>query len=336
MVVIIGGGIAGSALAGGLARQDIPVTLYEQQPNGPGGGAFLFIDDRGHRALTELGVAQEAIEAASYPVTGGLSYANGLGRRGTTTGRGHRFWMRRELIDMLGAFVADSGVKTEYGTVVSDLARFEGETVIGADGIDSTVRAVIEPGRVPEYAGDVVLYGMTSTPVELPTAPATLHFFAEMPTPGPPSSTLGHIWRPGDPAALWFVRLPRPALSGGDDLGLRPISEWAEAILAATPTNRALLETFLGATEVVHVSNARNVPLETAAAPQDSILLIGDADHAITPAAGVGARDALEDAYAVHRALTAGSSPAVAMTERRQRIREDRAQAQAAMRRSAG
>lgn len=336
MVTVIGGGIAGSALAGALARQGIPVTLYERQADGPGGGAFLFIDDRGHHALTELGVTQEAIDAASYPVTGGLAYANSLGRRGTTTGRGHRFWLRRNLIGMLGAFVADSGVKAEYGEAVAEIDGFGDDLVIGADGIDSTVRARIEPERAAEYAGDVVLYGMTAAPVELPTAPATLHFFAEMPTPGPPVSTLGHIWRPGDPAALWFVRLPRPALTGGDDLGLRPVGEWAEDILAATPTNRALLETFLGATEAVHVSNARNVPVETAAAPNDSVLLIGDADHAITPAAGVGARDALEDSHAVFQALVTGSSPAAAMSERRQRMLADRAQAQAAMRRSAG
>ncbi|WP_067545115.1 hypothetical protein [Nocardia crassostreae] len=165
---------------------------------------------------------------------------------------------------------------------------------------------------------------MTTEPVTLPTEPATLHFFAEMTAAGP-GSTLGHIWRPGDPAALWFLRVPRPPLPGNrDDIGLRPVAEWAETIAAATPSNAALLEPLLAATESVHVSNARNVPLTEAAAPATPVLLIGDADHSITPAAGVGARDALEDAYAVFQARLESASPAEAMAERRARMLADR------------
>lgn len=62
-----------------------------------------------------------------------------------------------------------------------------------------------------------------------------------------------------------------------------------------------------------YVSNARTVPLKDAASLSGQILMIGDADHAITPAAGVGARDALEDAHAVHQALISGASPADAI-----------------------
>lgn len=340
MVTIIGGGIAGSALAGALARHGEPVTVFEQQESGSGGGAFLFIDDRGHHAMSSLGVDQAAVEAGSYPVTGGLGYANNLGRRGAVNSRGHRFWMRRNLMNILSEFVADSGAKTSYGAPITgiDLTERGGtvhqgdsttqvdDLIVGADGIDSIVRASLEPDRPAVYAGDVVLYGMTSEPVTLPTDPATLHFFGEIAADGTSSSTLGHIWRPGDTEALWFVRIARvPLDAGANDLGLRPVSEWSDAIRAATPSNQSLIDTFLASTEAVHVSNARDVPLEHAAEPTLPVLLVGDAEHAITPAAGIGARDALEDAHAVYEALTSGTSPAAAMAARRRQIIEDRA-----------
>ncbi|MTK31915.1 FAD-dependent oxidoreductase [Nocardia seriolae] len=324
MVTIIGGGVAGSALAGALARHGTPVTLYERQPKPQGGGAFLFIDGRGHRALTALGVDESALRAASYPLTGGLEYTDSAGHHGATPGQGHRFWLRRNLMAILTDFVTATRAETRFATAVPALAALHDDRIIAADGVDSTVRAHLQPDRTPQYAGDVVLYGMTTEPLTLPTTPATLHFFAELSSTGNLSSTLGHIWRPGDPTALWFLRLPRPPLPGSDDLSLRPVGEWADRIRTATPNNRALIDRFLATTESVHVSNARNVPLDTAAPPTDSTLLIGDADHAITPAAGIGARDALEDAQAVYRALVSGTSPALAMAARRRTILAER------------
>ncbi|MEU1204328.1 FAD-dependent monooxygenase [Nocardia sp. NPDC005825] len=330
MVTVIGAGIAGSALAGALGRHGADVTLYEQSAR-TDAGAFLFIDGRGHEALIGLGVDTDALMAGSYPLTGGLSYANSAGRHGASPSRGHRFWLRHKLMRVLHGFVESSGARTHYGREMTASAltgNIGDDLLIGADGIDSVVRSRVEPTRVPVYTGDNVVYGMTTEPVELPTAPATLHFFAETDSAGMVFSTLGHLWRPGDPAALWFVRIVAPPLpDNGEASGTRPVPEWADRIRAACPSNRALADTFLAATDSVHVSNARSVPLEDAASPGERILLIGDADHAITPAAGVGARDALEDAHAVHRALTSGASPADAMTARRHRILADRAAA---------
>ncbi|MGH8879773.1 MAG: FAD-dependent monooxygenase, partial [Stackebrandtia sp.] len=205
--------------------------------------------------------------------------------------------------------------------------------LVAADGIDSVVRARFDPDRAPVYAGDVVVYGMTNGPLDTPppSSPAVLHFFGEIAEDGSSASTVGHIWRPDDPVALWFVRIAREPLSGGDDLGVRPVGEWADTVAAATPSSRAMVSTLLSCTDVVHVSNARNVPVERARDPQDSVVLIGDADHAVTPAAGVGARDALEDARAVFDAIIGDTSPAAAMLRRREQLGSEREIAQRRM-----
>ncbi|MEV5652344.1 FAD-dependent monooxygenase [Nocardia sp. NPDC052254] len=347
MTTVIGGGIAGSCLAGGLARRGHHAVVYEQQRPGPGAGAFLFIDGRGHDAMAAMGVDRDALHDVSYPLAG-LDYADSSGRRSEMPSRGHRFWLRRNLMGVLSEFVAGSGAESRFGASVSDVdlapdavavQRDSGVEpvdglLVAADGIDSVVRARLEPDRAPVYAGDVVLYGMTNAPLDPPpsSSPAVLHFFAEIAEDGSAGSTLGHIWRPDDPVALWFVRIAREPLTGaGDDLGLRPVGEWADTVAAATPASRGLVSQLLSSTDVVHVSNARNVPLERACAPRDSVVLIGDADHAITPAAGVGARDALEDAHAVFDAILGDTSPAAAMLRRREQITADRERAQRAM-----
>ncbi|WP_433621675.1 NAD(P)-binding protein [Nocardia sp. CA-120079] len=58
MVTIIGGGIAGTILAGTLARAGLPATVYERR-SAVDAGAFLTLDSRAHAALGELGIERD-------------------------------------------------------------------------------------------------------------------------------------------------------------------------------------------------------------------------------------------------------------------------------------
>ncbi|MGW0002336.1 FAD-dependent oxidoreductase [Nocardia grenadensis] len=338
MITILGSGIAGTALAGALSRAGRPVTVYEQRDGG-GGGAFLILDGRGHRGLVSLGVPEDELHAASYPLSE-LRYTPDDGVTRRRPSEGHRFWLRRDLIAVLKRFAVHAGAEIGYGSPVTEVSidaatghttlRIGDHTVtardlvIGADGIDSVARAGTEPGRTPEYAGDVVVYGMTATPVECPTDPFVLHFHAESGAGTRPAATFGHIWRPGADSALWFLRIERDALPIAET-GIVPVRRWVETVVEAAPRAvRELTATLVAVTEQVHVSNARNVALATAAVPVAPVILVGDADHAITPAAGVGAREGIEDVEAVHHAIVAGGSPAEAMIARRRTITEER------------
>ncbi|MGW5381493.1 FAD-dependent oxidoreductase [Nocardia sp. NPDC003963] len=338
MITILGSGIAGTALAGALSRSGGPVTVYEQR-NGGGGGAFLILDGRGHRSLVSLGVPEADLHAASYPLSE-LRYTPDDGVTRRRPSEGHRFWLRSDLIAVLKRFALDAGAEISYGSPIAEVAVdpatghttlrigsrtvTAGDLVIGADGIDSVARAGTEPGRIPEYAGDIVIYGMTTTPVECPTDPFVLHFHAESAAGARPATTFGHIWRPGAAAALWFLRIEREPLPVAET-GIVPAGRWAATVAEAAPASiRATTELLVAATEQVHVSNARNVALATAAAPVAPVILVGDADHAITPAAGVGAREGIEDIEAVHHAIVSGGSPAEAMIARRRAITDER------------
>ncbi|NUP29179.1 MAG: hypothetical protein HOQ44_21245, partial [Nocardia sp.] len=253
---------------------------------------------------------------------------------------GHRFWLRSDLIAVLKRFALDAGAEIGYGSPIGAVAvdpstghttlRIGSRTVtardlvIGADGIDSVARAGTEPNRTPEYAGDVVIYGMTAEPVECPTDPFVLHFHAESASGARPATTFGHIWRPGADAALWFLRIEREPLPI-TETGVVAAERWAAEVVDRAPGSvREVTRPLVAATTQVHVSNARNVALSTAAAPAARVILVGDADHAITPAAGVGAREGIEDVEAVHHAIITGGSPAEAMIARRRAISDER------------
>ncbi|WP_069166780.1 FAD-dependent monooxygenase [Nocardia altamirensis] len=151
-----------------------------------------------------------------------------------------------------------------------------------------------------------------------------LHFHRRLDENGRPTTTFGHFWN--DAVAVWFIRLTRQELAV-QDIGFQPVGRWSEPIAVGAAADPGLVAAMLAATDTVHVSNARTVPLTTARAPQPPVILCGDADHAITPAAGVGARDAIEDAAALYTALVSRGAPAAAMAERRHQILAERAQA---------
>ncbi len=331
MVTIIGGGIAGTPLAAALAAGGHRVTLYERQPAGRG-GQFLVLDGRGHRALAELGAPLDRLHAVSHPLTGlRIAYAGTSERTRETTE--HRLYFRSDLVRVLTEFASGTTARLEYDTPVTDIDPETGvfysgvtaldtdELIIGADGTDSLTRARLEPDRIAEYAGQAVIYGTTDTPVRFDTAPSVLHFNGRLGDDMWPASTVGHFWN--DEVTVWFIRITQPRVPAGA-LGDHPVAAWAETIRATAPDLAHLVEPLLDATETVHVVNARNVPLDTARAPSEPIVLCGDADHAITPAAGVGARDAAEDAHAIWQAIMTGASPAAAMAARRARVLAER------------
>ncbi|MEC3952770.1 NAD(P)/FAD-dependent oxidoreductase [Nocardia sp. CDC153] len=334
MVTIIGGGIAGMVLAGSLARHDHPVTVYERQ-SPTGTGAFMALDGHAQDVLAEHDVSPDDLTAASHRIHGFRFHY--LPDKNYVRARGHRLYRRADLMRVLTQFASATKAHIHYDMPVTDIDPRSGtlysgteilpssDLLIAADGIDSIVRARIEPDRTPEYADQIVIYGTIDHTLDLPTEPEVLHFHGQLGTGFLPTTTFGHLWN--DTATFWFARLTQPPIPTSD-IGFHPVPAWSDTVRAAAPDAPDLVNTLLEATETLHVSNARNVPLTHAAPPQPRVILCGDADHAITPAAARGAREAIDDAAAIHHAIQSGDSVAEAMTHRRQQIVAEREEAQ--------
>jgi 2-polyprenyl-6-methoxyphenol hydroxylase-like FAD-dependent oxidoreductase len=190
-VLIIGGGVAGTAAALALDKAAYDVTVYEAHPvNSHDRGAFLTLASNGMHALRQID-ADTAVCATSAPLRT-MRVCADEGQEIATVALGdshepvteYRYLTRAELCSALQRQAQDRGIRierdkrltqisTNSGAVTamfSDGSRACGDVLIGADGLRSVVRTVLNrTASVPRYAGERVFYGYsTNTGVDSP------------------------------------------------------------------------------------------------------------------------------------------------------------------------
>jgi FAD-dependent urate hydroxylase len=164
--LVIGGGIAGPVAAMALQRAGIQATVYEAHPRGAEGiGIFLTLASNGIDALRTIEADTRAL-AAGHPTPGILLRSTtgkhlGAARTGLPLPDGttsHNL-KRADLYQAIHGEATARGIVIEHGKRLVDVeptddgmrALFEdgtdatGEVVIGADGIHSAVRRLIDP-----------------------------------------------------------------------------------------------------------------------------------------------------------------------------------------------
>ncbi|MFC0051780.1 FAD-dependent oxidoreductase [Streptomyces actinomycinicus] len=333
-VLVIGGGIAGTATALGLHKAGADVTVFEAHPDTAEDiGAFLTLASNGMRALAELD-ATNAVTAVGFPLTSlrlldseGAEQMNGpLGEAGVPALR-YRCLRRGELNAALQGEAARRGVRLCHGArLVSVTDGSDGVTahfadggtatadlLVGADGLNSTVRGLVTPGTAPVYAGQRVYYGYTGTaPAADPAGAITMVRGS--------GAAFGYAVSPAG-ETYWFARAggdPLPA--GAATAPAAVLREQLLPLLAEDATPAADLVAASG--DAIMVTNATELPLGT---PWHTgrVLLVGDAAHAASPATGQGASMALEDAVVLAKALRDLPGPQAAFTayERHRRPR---------------
>ncbi|WJY37059.1 NAD(P)/FAD-dependent oxidoreductase [Streptomyces sp. P9-2B-2] len=325
-ILVIGGGIAGTATALALHKAGFDVTVHEAHPDTAEDiGAFLTLASNGMRALAELD-ASHVVTALGFPLRsmrvldaqGGEMAQVPLGEADDELLR-YRCLRRGELSAALQAEAVRRGIGLTHGARLVSVengpdevtARFAdgsvstGDLLVGADGLRSTVRQSIAPGVEPVYAGQSVYYGYTrSAPVAEDTGHITMVRGS--------SAAFGYAVSP-DGEAYWFARVGGDALPA-DALAHPTPSHWREQLVAllgkdATPAAGIVA----ASTDDIMATNATELPPGT---PWRSgrTLIIGDAAHAASPATGQGASMALEDAVILAKSLRDTPDPDSALS----------------------
>jgi 2-polyprenyl-6-methoxyphenol hydroxylase-like FAD-dependent oxidoreductase len=320
VVIIAGAGIAGTALALALHEAGIQVTVREAHPQSSAdAGAFLTLAENGMRALTQLG-ADGPVTAASAPlrrmrVSSADATQLATAPLGEPGGPGYRYLTRARLCAVLQHEVQARGIEIRRGerlvgfepdpsgvtAVFADGSRARGDVLVGADGLRSTVRGLLDPAAAPpRYVGQRVFYGYSSDP-GIAGEPGTLEFVRG-------AAAFGYIVT-GQAGTWWFARVTAEEL-GRDRIAARPTDDWKDQLTALLRDDPGLLAIVRG-TERVLVTDAYDLA-NVRTWHRDRTIVIGDAAHAASPATGQGASMALEDAVALAGALRDEADPAAA------------------------
>ena len=216
-----GAGIAGPAAAIALAKAGISSEVFEAHAEeADATGAFLTLTANGQDALRAIG-AEAAMTAASFLATRlRLFGSSGELLADAPLGRDHpgpRTITRAALSALLRAQAADRGIPVHYGrrlaaadtgpdgrvtAAFTDGARATADLLIGADGIHSPVRTLIDPGApAPRYTGLTIACGYSSAP--RPAAAGTegyAMYYGSRAFFGCTAGPDGRTW--------WFARVP--------------------------------------------------------------------------------------------------------------------------------
>lgn len=326
--LVIGGGVAGPVAAMALAQAGIAATVHEAHPRTADGvGGFLTLQVNGIDALRAVGLG-DTVADLGFPTTS-IRFRSGTGTVLGEVGIGEPLpdgtvgvtVTRSDLYRVLRDEALRRGVRVEHGRRLVDAvsgpdgvrATFadgsvaEADVLVGADGLRSRVRQLIDPAAPPARYVPVLNAGGFAPPQPSLARPGTYEmifgkraFFLYAVAPD------GAIW--------WGSNPPRRAEPAAGELAAMTTADWrawqmelfapddtpACAIIASTPDDR--LFPGWATYDLPSVTHWH----------RDRMIVIGDAAHATSPASGQGASMAIEDAVELARCLRDLPGPAAA------------------------
>ena len=298
-IAIIGGGIGGLTAALAFARQGAKVTVFEQADALTEVGAGLQITPNGARALNALGLERaldaSGITAEAVAPMDAISGQEITRFDLTKQTPPYRFYHRAALIDVLARACEAARVTVRLsaridalspdGTFVLAGEAMTPDLTIGADGLHSVVRGMINTSAEPFFTGQIAWRAMVKAPDAAPIA---------------------QVWMaPG----RHLVTYP---LAGGrlNIVAVQERREWAAEGWHHTDDPGNLRQAFadcnwavkgiLGDVETVNLWGLFRHPV-AAKWHMGSLAILGDAAHPTLPFLAQGANLAIEDAFVLAR-----------------------------------
>jgi FAD-dependent urate hydroxylase len=315
--IIIGGGVAGPVAAMALQQAEIDSVVYEAYAGGADdAGAFLTFASNGLDALHAID-AQDIVLAEGFP-TPRMEIQSGTGKHlgsvpngGTLSdGTVSQTLKRSDLYRALRDEAVSCGASVEYGkrlvgaenTPDGVAVRFEdgtdaeGDLLIGADGIHSSTRRIIDPRAPGTRYLPVLNIGGFAGGVRVQAEPGTFRMvFGKRAFFGYAVHPSGEVW--------WFANPPRADEPSRAELAAISPERWREMLLDL------FAEDDSPAVEIINATPGRLSGWATYDVPKvptwhrGKMIIIGDAAHATSPSAGQGASMAIEDAVVLATCL---------------------------------
>src|SRR5438132_2298130 len=335
--IIIGGGIAGPTTAMALQRVGIEPIVFEAYPRSTTEvGSYFTVTTNGLAALDVIDALPIAL-GIGFPTYQNVIW-NERGQRLATLALGaalpdgtvSQTIKRARLSHALADEAIRRGVRVEFGKRLVDAgvsrdgrvrARFadgtstDGDFLVGADGVHSLVRRLIDPGAPSGRYVGLTNFGGHTPNAGLPADPERWHLiFGKRAFFGYNLDAHG--------GAVWFANVPRDEISPAERASTT-LDAWRAQLIelfaddagpAVDLIERGQLELAGDNTyDLPHVPTWHTGPM----------IVIGDAAHAPSPSAGQGASMAIEDGVVLARCLgDYGSIPSA--FEAYERLRRDR------------
>ncbi|MFD4675635.1 FAD-dependent monooxygenase [Lentzea sp. NPDC058450] len=324
--LVAGGGIAGSAHALALVKAGITPVVYEAYDRtADNAGVFLTLAVNALDALRalDLDVHDLGFDTPRITITSGSGRRLGELPYGTS-----RTVKRADLYRALREEALLRGVRFEYGKRLADaqdtadgvLATFTdgttatGDLLVGADGLHSRTREIIDPDAPGARYSGLLNTGGYARGVAVDSEPGMMNalfgrrcFMAYTAHPN------GEVW--------WVANPPSPT-----ELTAITPAEWRSRLTELFRRDRGPAVDIIAATDRIHTGwNTYDLPTMPRW-HRGRMIVIGDAAHATAPSIGQGAAMALEDAVVLAMCLRDSPDVTSAFTsyERLRRTRVER------------
>jgi salicylate hydroxylase len=334
-VLVVGGGIGGITCMLALRKRGVDAQLFEQAAAFGQVGAGLQISSNAARILLTLGLGDALKKVATYPEardyrgwdTGERLYYTPLGQKAEAHfGSPYYAAHRAELLDVLLSDLDEGGVKLgsrvervdqdARGVTLSlaDGTTAQGDILVGADGIHSTVRAQLFGKELPRYTGNVAWRGLV---------PAERVAHLDL------GSVVGVWMGPNRSIVQYYVSAGRTFNWIGISRSSEPAREsWlAEGKIADALAEydgwHSTIRTIIAATPKV----LRQALYDREPLPDWQVgrmVLLGDAAHPMMPFYAQGGAQSIEDAYVLAGCIAEGQDEPLAALARFVKMRQSR------------